>query len=225
MLSNSIITHSPFYAKHSPGEIHIKWLALLLAEEGLQKIDLTPGDNWKLRHANKIETVHNVVVFSSRTKRFLHSLKYNSKKWILNTYPALRGKVLTFIYKRKKKKTEQQNLAALERVNSVDHEKNTATGDLAKDIKIKKNHLNDFMYAVNSSGIRDDFFSSLLMSLEAGNDIYTATNKEKIIAYCILNNNNAETAEVQDVFTETGYSKHSFLEQVFRQNGLAMEFK
>ena len=220
-LSNSIITHSPFYAKHSPGEIHIKWLALLLAEEGLQKIDLTPGDNWKLRHANKIETVHNVVVFSSRTKRFLHAIKYNSKKWILNIYPDLRHNALTFISKRQKAKTEQQNRAALVRVNNVEHEKTTSDGNLVNDIKIKKNNLHDFLYAVNSIGIRDDFFSIILESLEAGNDVYTATDKEKLIAYCILSNK-AETTEIQDVFAETGYSKQGFLERVFRQNGLAM---
>ncbi|WP_181163783.1 GNAT family N-acetyltransferase [Pontibacter mangrovi] len=38
-------THSPFFAKHSPGILHFLMLSSMLAEEGMAVFDLTPGAN------------------------------------------------------------------------------------------------------------------------------------------------------------------------------------
>ncbi len=59
-------SHSPFFFQHSPGKLHMLLLGKLLAEEGVECLDLTPGgDPWKERFANDHDEVLEVSVHSS----------------------------------------------------------------------------------------------------------------------------------------------------------------
>lgn len=58
-----IITHSPFFAKYSPGELHILMVCSELADEGVPVFDLTPGGNYKDRFATHFDEVLAIKVF------------------------------------------------------------------------------------------------------------------------------------------------------------------
>ena len=62
-----LIAHSPFLAKHSPGKLHILHLGLLLAEELIGELDLTPEGSYKDLFATHSDEVHRLTVFFSRT--------------------------------------------------------------------------------------------------------------------------------------------------------------
>ncbi len=63
-------SHSPFFFQHSPGKLHMLLLGKLLAEEGVECVDLTPGgDPWKERFANDHDEVLEVSVHSSAFER------------------------------------------------------------------------------------------------------------------------------------------------------------
>lgn len=67
----AIITHSPFYARHSPGKLHLMLLGLELAAEGIEYLDLTPGGSWKERFADAHDTVFELRVHRRRFNRVL----------------------------------------------------------------------------------------------------------------------------------------------------------
>ena len=65
-----LIAHNPAWERFSPGKLHIRFLAKLLAEEGYERIDLTPGgEEYKERFANDADTVYTLAVFPSLIER------------------------------------------------------------------------------------------------------------------------------------------------------------
>lgn len=58
-----LFAHSPFHALHSPGKFHLLLLGELLAQQGVETFDLTPGgDPWKERFATEHDQVHTLRV-------------------------------------------------------------------------------------------------------------------------------------------------------------------
>jgi CelD/BcsL family acetyltransferase involved in cellulose biosynthesis len=65
-----VIAHNPEFARLSPGKLHIRFLAKMLAEQGYTRLDLTPGgEDYKERFASGADTVHSVMVFPSTLHR------------------------------------------------------------------------------------------------------------------------------------------------------------
>ena len=65
-----ILAHSPFFARHSPGKLHVMFLARQLASEGVTMLDLTPGaDVWKERSATSYDVVKRLTVFATEADR------------------------------------------------------------------------------------------------------------------------------------------------------------
>ena len=61
-----VLSHSPFFARSSPGTLHLLRVARELAREGTAVFDLTPGGepgNYKERFATRHDTVHSIQVF------------------------------------------------------------------------------------------------------------------------------------------------------------------
>jgi CelD/BcsL family acetyltransferase involved in cellulose biosynthesis len=71
-----IITHSPFYAKASPGALHMLMLGEELAKQGIPQFDLTPGGDYKDRYATHHDEVYVIKVFFNR----IHCLQYKLKR-------------------------------------------------------------------------------------------------------------------------------------------------
>jgi CelD/BcsL family acetyltransferase involved in cellulose biosynthesis len=70
-----LITHSPFYARYSPGELHILMVGAELAKEEVPVFDLTPGGNYKDRYATNYDEVYVITVFFNRARRMQYKLK------------------------------------------------------------------------------------------------------------------------------------------------------
>jgi CelD/BcsL family acetyltransferase involved in cellulose biosynthesis len=70
-----LITHSPFYARYSPGELHTLMLGAELAEENIRVFDLTPGGYYKDRYATNYDRVFVVIVFFYRAGLIRHKLE------------------------------------------------------------------------------------------------------------------------------------------------------
>lgn len=71
-----LITHSPFYARYSPGELHMLMTGAELAKEEIPLFDLTPGGNYKDRYATHYDEVYVVIVFFNR----VHCIRYKIKR-------------------------------------------------------------------------------------------------------------------------------------------------
>jgi CelD/BcsL family acetyltransferase involved in cellulose biosynthesis len=70
-----LITHSPFYARYSPGELHTLMLGAELAKENIPVFDLTPGGYYKDRYATNYDEVSVVIVFFNRARLIQYKLK------------------------------------------------------------------------------------------------------------------------------------------------------
>jgi CelD/BcsL family acetyltransferase involved in cellulose biosynthesis len=70
-----LITHSPFYARYSPGELHTLMIGAELAKEDIPVFDLTPGGNYKDRYATNYDEVYVIIVFFNRARRIQYKLK------------------------------------------------------------------------------------------------------------------------------------------------------
>ncbi|MDX2031913.1 MAG: GNAT family N-acetyltransferase [Blastocatellia bacterium] len=72
-----LITHSPFFARYSPGELHILMTAVELAREEVPVFDLTPGGQYKDRYATHHDEVHIITIFFKRADCVRYKLQRN----------------------------------------------------------------------------------------------------------------------------------------------------
>lgn len=77
-----LITHSPFFSRYSPGELHILMTGLELAKEEIPVFDLTPGGRYKERYATSHDDVRVAVIFFSRAK----FLKFKVTRAVADTF-------------------------------------------------------------------------------------------------------------------------------------------
>jgi CelD/BcsL family acetyltransferase involved in cellulose biosynthesis len=70
-----LITHAPFYAKFSPGELHVLMLGAELAKEEVPIFDLTPGGDYKDRYATHHDEAYALEIFLSRAQYFRYRIK------------------------------------------------------------------------------------------------------------------------------------------------------
>jgi CelD/BcsL family acetyltransferase involved in cellulose biosynthesis len=70
-----VITHSPFYARYSPGELHILMTGVELAKEEIPLFDLTPGGSYKDRYATQRDEVYVINIFFNRAHRIQYKIK------------------------------------------------------------------------------------------------------------------------------------------------------
>jgi hypothetical protein len=76
-----ILAHSPFFAAHSPGKLHILLLARELCQEGVRTFDLTPGGEYKDRFASHADEVCFAVVFFRSRDHLAFKLKRTLANW------------------------------------------------------------------------------------------------------------------------------------------------
>lgn len=207
-ISNLIPTHAPTYAKHSPGLIHIKLLSFLLAKDGYEILDLTPGvgEKWKFQNSNKTEKVYSITFNTSKKRLFF----YKFKKWLLEVYPDIRDDFNKYKSMKMKVRIKYQKKKSINRVkhfeNLIDNQETILKRSLIKG-KVKKNNLHDLLFAMNNNSIRKDFFYNTLKSLESNCDIYTNVQNEKLISYCIVDNTDKNNSKVVDFYSVNNDSK------------------
>jgi CelD/BcsL family acetyltransferase involved in cellulose biosynthesis len=65
-VSLGLITHAPYFSDYSPGKLLVFYLSKLLAQEGYDEFDLTPGGEYKGRFETHTGECHALEVFFSR---------------------------------------------------------------------------------------------------------------------------------------------------------------
>ncbi len=81
------ITHSPYFARYSPGELHILMTGIELAKESIPVFDLTPGGDYKDRYATHYDEVYVITAFFSRAQ----CIVYNTKRRIAEGFKSIIG--------------------------------------------------------------------------------------------------------------------------------------
>jgi CelD/BcsL family acetyltransferase involved in cellulose biosynthesis len=71
----TLITHSPIYAKHSPGMLHTYMVAAGFAGEGVSTFDLTPGGAYKDRYASHHDEAYTLTIFFNSMHCRQHKLQ------------------------------------------------------------------------------------------------------------------------------------------------------
>jgi len=85
----SVLAHSPFLARHSPGKLHVLLLTNHLRSAGIAALDLTLGDEYKRRFANDYETVHTLTLFLSHARAHQHKIAVQLKGVVKRTMAHL----------------------------------------------------------------------------------------------------------------------------------------
>jgi RimJ/RimL family protein N-acetyltransferase len=78
-----ILAYSPFYGGYSLGKIHLMLLGRQLMEEGINCLDLTPGeDAWKERFANAHNETAVLTFYGSTKAQTINLVKTQGKIWV-----------------------------------------------------------------------------------------------------------------------------------------------
>jgi CelD/BcsL family acetyltransferase involved in cellulose biosynthesis/GNAT superfamily N-acetyltransferase len=85
-----LICYPPFLSEYSPGKLHMLRLALLLHEQGVLRLDLTPGgDDYKDRFATAHEEVMSTTIFFNRKSLLRDSARRNIRSYAVRAAGAL----------------------------------------------------------------------------------------------------------------------------------------
>lgn len=82
-----LLTHSPFFARHSVGKLHILLLGQRLEQDSFQALDLTPGGEYKDRFASHYDEAHVLRVFFSRSG----ALAFHARRAMVNLFKRFIG--------------------------------------------------------------------------------------------------------------------------------------
>lgn len=194
-----INTHSPFYAKHSPGMLHFLSLGQLLAKEGVTVFDLTPGgDSYKERMATSHDQVCGLVISNNtafRLKRLLKKQLYSYwvKKGMRPMSVELSMKRKKYFLKHKLKKAKQEGYVKAT-LRWLKNKKQSANEQVfVKDLKsearhislnIRKNSLSDLLDFDHKdiSITRWEFMENAMQLYESGNQSYTWATDGRLLA-------------------------------------------
>ncbi|QDH80090.1 GNAT family N-acetyltransferase [Echinicola soli] len=185
-------THSPFYAKYSPGILHFLMLGIHLKKENYRYFDLTPGgaDGYKSNLATSYYTAHEMQMDS------VYATKKNKVK------DALKRKAKTLIGKHSKKASVLSNLFSTPSMGigsinpggtnteiylnikghqfSVNADKSSLVKAIPP-ITYKKNDIADLLNFPLSTK-RTDFLSDAMYRIENGQVFYAITGGDQLFA-------------------------------------------
>ncbi|UCS92970.1 GNAT family N-acetyltransferase [Echinicola marina] len=206
-----INTHSPFYAKHSPGILHFLMLAQDLKAESIKIFDLTPGaDTYKSSLASEFKKAFELTIqnpqkihldewknnFIVKAKKQLESMGFDEA--------SLRKHKSNFLFiKNKWKHLLRQNPGIhLQRVyRDKTHFPNPKFFAINKQIpngqsiNIQKNNLGDLLkYEPNDEPLpMQAFLMDCMKKLEEGQECWTYVDKDKlqILAWFTVNPKNS----------------------------------
>jgi hypothetical protein len=197
-----INTHSPSYSKYSPGILHFLMLGRLLADEGIEVLDLTPGgDSYKEGLATDYTLAHMLCV-SSVYRHFFEKIKVTLVKRFKKIaaaigikQPGLKEiKKKTFFLIEKLAYAQKQRLSFSIKVfishirSSKKNWKYTAQSDaLVKPsalVPINKNSLGDLLQfeAEGSRMSRWEFLEAAMHRFEVGQSAYTFCEGGRLLA-------------------------------------------
>lgn len=208
-VSVGVFSHSPFYAKHSPGKFHLLFLGAALSEQGFTSLDLTPGGAWKDRFATTFDevlevTVHfsNVVARRGRWAVAFEAVASKFLKWVsikpetIRALPAELEKVTAdkIMQRVRRWLWDTQEF----RLYSMDIK---TAGTARAEPTMSVNCLGDLLRFAPSEDwqTRDTFLSQALCRLEDGDRVYSVSDEN-----ALLHSGWASDHVKESYFTEVG---------------------
>lgn len=199
------ITHSPVYAKYSPGELHMLMVGAELGQQGVPVFDLTPGGDYKERYATHHDEVFVMTIFFNRAgflkNKIKRRLAETAKSWVqvFNITPGQsRNAYLSFVdWKNKWMRLGLFGLVAhsvsrARRKLSSFEEWRVYAFDLDQprqaqsEVPLKRDHLADLLAyqpVENWQPPVNTFLRNALEKLEAGRHVYTCVENGKLLFY------------------------------------------
>jgi hypothetical protein len=183
-----INTHSPMYAKHSPGILHFYLLGDFIAKEGFEAFDLTPGlDAYKERWATDHDTVCTLVFTNDRKffiKRFLKKIIHRGFIKIGLRPMTVELRLEKTMYLLRNKKIRKRLKGYLFRDKVTPYAFKLPSSDPSISLEIEKNNLKDLLKYEEGSGdlSRWEFLEKAMKILAEGEDIYSLTNNGILLA-------------------------------------------
>lgn len=190
-----ILAHSPFFAIHSPGKLHIALLANKLREEGVTAFDLTPGGAYKDRFANGTDQVYSATLFFNRRDYLAFTLKRRLRTWCKNAlvtiqidpsilmryiWPADRRSMGTSASPRAIVASLRHRLWStteyrLYRINPEDAK------NLPESMRVQRDSLEDLLAFAPGHTERSQFMAQSLALIESGAHSYTSVEKGELV--------------------------------------------
>jgi CelD/BcsL family acetyltransferase involved in cellulose biosynthesis len=190
-----VLAHSPFFAAHSPGKLHIAMLATKLWEEGITAFDLTPGGEYKERFANGVDQVYSATLFFDRRDYLAFRLKGRLKSWCKdalvgvgvdpsslvpyvrrgNGNPMGRSGLPRAIAARLRRQLWSTTEYRLYRMTSED------AGNLLEARLVQRDSLEDLLTFASSQPGRVEFMEQSLAMIESGAHPYTFVEKGELV--------------------------------------------
>lgn len=193
-----INTHSPFYAKHSPGILHFLNLGQLLAHEGVDVFDLTPGgDTYKERLATSHDQVYGLLITSHKGFRLKRMIKKELQDYLVRTgrrpmTVELQIKKQVYLLKNRLNSAKKIGYtSAIRQLLRSDMDralyhldtKNLSEGSLLSAMHIKKNSLNDMLdFDKDTELTRWEFLENTMRLFELGHHAYTWAEGGRLMA-------------------------------------------
>ncbi|WP_143962607.1 GNAT family N-acetyltransferase [Litoribacter populi] len=195
-------THSPFYAKHSPGILHFLHLGNHLAEEGFEVFDLTPGgDKYKEKMATSHDTVYSLIL----TDNFVFRMKRLLKKQ-LHAYWEKKGlrpmSVEMNFIKKAYLLSHRFDLLKKDKLNFF--KKNTSPAVQSSQVKladpindIKKNQIKDLLCfeELGTQYSRWEYLQTAMSKLEEGQELFTWCENGMLLASIWIMDSNEKHAK------------------------------
>ncbi len=193
--------HAPAYARHSPGMLHFLMLGQLLADEGFEVFDLTPGsDGYKKILATDFITAHQLnvagafpIFLKKNAQLVRHQLKTLSSKSGIDVYTQRNLKKKSRILTGKLTILKNGGISSLVdligsslRANNFSRwfriEVDANDGN-ASDLIPNKNSLQDLLKfeAKGTFSTRWEFLEDAMSRLEKGHQPYTLADESKLL--------------------------------------------
>lgn len=193
-----INTHSPFYARHSPGILHFLNLGQLLAHEGVDVFDLTPGgDTYKERLATSHDQVYGLLITGSKGFRFKRLIKKELQDYLVRTgrrpmTVELQIKKQVYLLKNHLRRAKKSGYVKVIRQLLSSDKKGSPEQLYVKDLEansrfsamhIQKNNLNDILdFEKDETLTRWEFMENTMRLFETGHHAYTWAKEGRLMA-------------------------------------------
>jgi CelD/BcsL family acetyltransferase involved in cellulose biosynthesis len=221
-VSVGLFTHSVAHARHSPGKLHILMLGMLLLQDGISVLDLTPpGGDWKERFASTHDEVSTLTMYGDRRQLWYLRIRTGASASVRKVLEVLRVPLSTFITKIEKARrfvgfglvgNVRRFWLHLQPVRVYRYE--FASIQLGGDTVMSRDRLGDLLaFDPKQTWLTDrqEFLASACERMEKGHHCYTFVDDCGSLVYCSWLVERGKEALLSDLSTRFTIPKDSAL--------------
>jgi CelD/BcsL family acetyltransferase involved in cellulose biosynthesis len=188
----AILCHSPVFATHSPGRLHMLFVLKLMQEEGFRYLDLTPGgDAWKELLSSSADTVyelsHHTSALQGRVAAVSEVLDKHTRNAVrrlgidTTAFKRVSGRARRIFRRDAPKKILTRLWSDVElRVYSL-----RSSGAHRTDDRFRRNSLEDLLRfeAIEDWHDKPEFLLNATRRLEKGEVVYSHADDERLLSF------------------------------------------